>query len=217
MKMKMKNNNLQYRSIDAEFIADVESRKIHGLAIPVNSRSAYIRDNLGDYYEIILPSAVNEDLILNNDVKIYIDHDAQQGTYARSKNGQGSLHLSITERGLEFEFEAPKSAFGDALLEGIKRGDYDAVSFAFWSKDKEDANWTRDENGEDLHVISHIRLLEEISILSLRPAFSATDVELRSLQEYRDEQEEQYNKALQLLDEASDDLNKLYDKYIDIL
>ena len=216
MKIQMKTNNLQYRSLDAEFTADEDSRTIHGLAIPVNSRSAFIHDNLGEYYEVILPSAVNEDLILNNDVKIYLDHDAQQGTYARSKYGKGSLRLEVTERGLEFEFEAPKSVFGDALLEGIKRGDYDKISFAFWAKDKEDANWTRDENGEDLHVISHIRWLEEISILSLQPAFSATDVELRSLQEYRDEQEEKYNKALRLIDEASNDLNNLYNKYIDI-
>lgn len=214
---KMKKNNLQYRSLDAEFTIDSESRKIHGLAIPVNSRSAFIRDNLGDYYEVILPSAINEDLILNNDVKIYLNHNPQEGTYARCKYGEGSLHLEVTERGLEFEFDAPNSAFGDALLEGIRRGDYDKISFAFYSKDKEDANWTRDENGEDLHVISHIRYLEEISILSLTPAFSATDVELRSLQEYKDEQEEKYNRSMQLLDEATIDLDKLYDKYINIL
>lgn len=206
----------QYRSLDAEFQADKDSRRIHGLAIPVNVRSAFIHDFDGDYYEIILPSAVNEDLINNNDIKIYLDHDPQQGTFARSKYGKGSLELEVTERGLEFSFDAPKSVFGDALLEGIARGDYDKVSFAFMPDNEK---WDLDEDKNYLHYILSFKKLAEISILSLAPAFESTEVDLRSLEDFKKEQEEKerkYQESLNKLDEATDKLNNLYNKYLDI-
>lgn len=205
--------DLRYRSLVTEFNVAEDSRTIHGLAIPVNSRSAFIHDFEGDYYEIILPSAVNDDLIRNNDVKIYLDHDFSQGTYARSKYGEGSLKLEVTERGLEFEFDAPTTVFGDALLEGIRRGDYDAVSFGFIANDEK---WTYDDNGEPLHYIMSFKRLAEISILSLAPAFPVTEVELRSLDEFKKEQERKYNESIAALDEATDKLNDLYTKYLDI-
>lgn len=209
----MKTNNLQYRSLSTEFEADDESRRIHGLAIPVNSRSAFIHDFDGDYYEIILPSAINEELIRNNDIKMYIDHDASRGTYARSKFGVGSLNLMVTERGLEFEFEAPDTVFGQALLEGIRRGDYDAISWAFKPGEE---RWGVDETGEPLHYVMSFERVAEISILSLTPAFAATEVELRSLHEFKDELEQQQKEALEKVDAVDQMLNELYAKYLDI-
>lgn len=202
------------RALPTEFTTDEESRKIHGLAIPVNSRSAFIRDKDGEYFETILPSAVNEDLIKNNDVKVFINHDMTQGTFARSKYGTGTLNLFVTERGLEFEFEAPNTVFGNALIEGIKRGDYDAVSFMFMpGKDK----WTYDENGRELHIVESFARLGEISILSLMPAFPVTDVELRSLENFKQEQETKYQESISKLDTITDELNDLYHRYLNIL
>ena len=94
-------NNLETRSYVAEFVADADSRNIHGLAIPVESMSELLG---GEFYEIIRSTAINQELIDRNDVKIYLNHDSSQGTFARSKYGNGTLHLYITERGLEFEF-----------------------------------------------------------------------------------------------------------------
>lgn len=202
------------RALPTEFTTEENSRKIHGLAIPVNVRSAFIRDHDGEYFEVILPSAVNEDLIANNDIKVFINHDMTQGTFARSKYGKGTLHLSVTERGLEFDFEAPDTVFGNALLEGIRRGDYDSVSFMFApGKDK----WTYDENGQALHIVESFAKLAEISILSLTPAFSVTEVELRSLENFKHEQEIRHQESIDKIDNVMDELNDLYHRYLNIL
>lgn len=175
----MKNNKLETRSYIAELRADTNNRTITGLAIPVESRSSL----LGDFYEVIRSSAVNEELIQNNDIKIYLDHNPGSGTFARSKYGQGSLELNITERGLEFSFEAPNTAFGNALVEGINRGDYDAVSFGFFvGKDE----WEDNQDGTYTRSIISFAGIEEISILSQTPAYPQTEVATRSLNEYKE-------------------------------
>ena len=165
------------------------SRTVHGLAIPIESRSnlLYIRDK--KIHETIERSAVNEELIANNDIKLYVNHDPSQGTFARSKYGQGSLQLEVTDRGLEFTTTIPDTRKGDELLMGIARGDYDAISFRmivgkehYDSKPNEDGSWNR--------YIDNIRWLDEISILSQTPAYSETNVDLRSLEDAEKEYEE---------------------------
>lgn len=188
--------NLETRSYAAEFVADADSRNIHGLAIPVESKSELLG---GEFYEIIRSTAINRDLIEKNDVKIYLNHDASQGTFARSKYGNGTLHLDITERGLEFDFDAPRTAFGDALIEGIRRGDYDAISFAFAVGEDQ---WDMNEDGTYTRSILSFNMLDECSILSQLPAYSATDVDIRSLEDYKEERKleeakkEEINKRL---------------------
>lgn len=205
----MKNDVIQVRTYNTEFNTENNSRTIHGLAIPVNSQSQYLRDQEGSYYEVILPSAM-DGLIERNDIKVYLDHDPSQGTFARSKFGVGSLRLNVTERGLEFDFEAPETVFGDAILEGIKRGDYDSMSFAFYQGEDE---WKRNETGQDVHYIRSFAKVTEISILSLQPAYKSTDVELRSLEEY---QNRNMNDAIDKINELEESLNNLYKKYLDL-
>ena len=194
----MKNSNLEIRSIQSEIRSlEEESRKITGLAIPAGTRSDLL---YGEFYETIEPKAL-EDVIECFDVKLYLNHDSSQGTYARSKFGKGSLRLFITDRGLEFETELPNTAQGDMLLEGIRRGDFDAMSFAFAPDDEE---WAQNEDGTYDRTIKHIGLLDECSILSCTPAYSATEVSCRSLENYKEEQrkvqEEKEKEILAALD-----------------
>lgn len=185
----MKNNDLEIRNISTEIRAvNVESRKISGLVIPVESRSELLNGYYGDFYETISRAAVTEDLINSMDVKLYVNHDPSQGTFARSKHGKGSLRLFITERGLEFDTELPKTAFGDMIMEGILRGDFDAMSFAF-VPDLED--WSENEDGTYERTIRSIKLLEECSILSCAPAYSATEVNTRSLENFKEQKKQE--------------------------
>ena len=178
----MKNNNLEIRNITTEIRSNEEnSRKISGLAIPAESRSELL---YGEFYETISKDALTEDLINEHDVKLYMNHDSSQGTFARSKFGKGSLRLFVTDRGIEFETELPNTASGDELLEGIRRGDYDALSFAF-APDKEE--WEENEDGTYNRTIRSIAFLDEISILSCAPAYEATEVKLRSLENFKEE------------------------------
>ena len=199
----MKKSNIEYRSNPVQF-ETTDSRTVKGLAIPVEARSQLLYR--GSYfYETITRNAVNDALIKNNDVKIYVDHDPSQGTFARSKNGEGSLHLSITERGLEFEFEAPNTVFGDMLLEGIKRGDYDAMSFGFVPNTKTE-KIEKNEDGTYNRTINDIDWLNELSILSQSPAYLDTNVNIRSIDDF---QEEERAKILKSLDDKLDEIEKI--------
>lgn len=179
----MKNSNLEIRSIVSEIRSlEEESRKISGLAIPAEARSELL---YGEFYETISKDALTEDLINSMDIKLYVNHDASQGTFARSKYGKGSLRLFVTDRGIEFETELPNTAQGDMLLEGIRRGDYDALSFAF-APDKDE--WTENEDGTYNRTIRSIAFLDEISLLSVAPAYEQTEVNCRSLENFKEEQ-----------------------------
>jgi HK97 family phage prohead protease len=187
-------NNLEIRNITTEIRSTEEnSRKISGLAIPAESRSELL---YGEFYETISKDALTEDLINSHDVKLYLNHDSSQGTFARSKFGKGSLHLFVTDRGIEFETELPNTAFGDMLLEGIRRGDFDALSFAFAPEDEE---WKDNGDGTYDRTIRSIAFLDEISILSCAPAYEATEVKLRSLENFKEEkraEKEEHDKAI---------------------
>ena len=188
------SNNLEIRNITTEIRSTEEnSRKISGLAIPAESRSELL---YGEFYETISKDALTEDLINSHDVKLYLNHDSSQGTFARSKFGKGSLRLFVTDRGIEFETELPNTAYGDMLLEGIRRGDFDALSFAFAPEDEE---WKDNGDGTYDRTIRSIAFLDEISILSCAPAYEATEVKLRSLENFKEEkraEKEEHDKAI---------------------
>ncbi len=204
----MKKNNLEIRNITTEIRSTEEnSRKISGLAIPAESRSELL---YGEFYETISKDALTEDLINSHDVKLYLNHDSSQGTFARSKFGKGSLRLFVTDRGIEFETELPNTAFGDMLLEGIRRGDFDALSFAFAPEDEE---WKDNGDGTYDRTIRSIAFLDEISILSCAPAYEATEVKLRSLESFKEEKqkekEERDRHILESLDEKLKEIEEL--------
>lgn len=210
-KTQMKKN-LETRNITTE-IRNVEenSRRISGLAIPSESRSELL---YGEFYETIAKDALNEDLINNNDIKLYLNHDPSQGTFARSKFGKGSLRLFVTDRGIEFETELPNTAFGDALLEGIRRGDFDSLSFAFAPEEDE---WEENEDGTYNRTIRSISFLDEISLLSCAPAYEQTEVKLRSLEDFKEEKrqaKEEHDKAiLESLDAKLKEIEDIQNEY----
>lgn len=175
----MKNKEIEVRYIGS-VATDEDSRTITGLAIATESRSELLGFGV---YETVAKTAVTRDLIEKNDIKVYLNHDESRGTLARSKYGNGSLSLSVTERGLEFSFEAPNTALGDELVEGIRRGDYDAVSFAF--RVGEDT-WEENDDETYNRTILSFDKVDEISILSCLPAYSATEVDLRSLEAFKE-------------------------------
>lgn len=206
------SNNLEIRNITTEIRSNEEnSRKISGLAIPAESRSELL---YGEFYETISKDALTEDLINEHDVKLYMNHDSSQGTFARSKFGKGSLRLFVTDRGLEFETELPNTASGDELLEGIRRHDYDALSFAF-APDKEE--WEENEDGTYNRTIRSIAFLDEISILSCAPAYEATEVKLRSLENFKEEKRQAEDKKkeeiLANLNKLSEEINEIQNTY----
>ena len=156
---------------------------VGGLAVAVDTRSELLGDT---FYETVARSAVTPDVISGNDIKLYVNHDPGRGTLARSKYGHGSLRLRVTERGLEFETDLPDTPLGKEIYEGIRRGDYDAMSFAFRADGE---SWEENEDGTYNRTINSIKELDEISILSIAPAYTATEVAMRSLDAFKNSNE----------------------------
>ena len=160
-----------------------ESRHIEGYAIVFNSLS----NDLGGFREIIEQGAITEELIKNSDILCLMNHDIKRGVLARSYHGRGSLKLDIDEHGLHYSFEAPKTALGDEVLEGIRRGDISKCSFAFVCGED---NWTKDENGEYIRHVKKIKNLYDVSLV-YHPAYDETEVkaDTRGLDELKAQEE----------------------------
>ena len=173
--------NLERRSFDIEF-REAESRKVEGYASVFNSRSK----DLGGFTEIIDPAAFNG-VIERSDVLALLNHDQDRGVLARSRKGVGSLTLTIDERGLHYSFDAPNTALGNELVEGLKRGDISTSSFAFTVAGEK---WTKEEDGSYLRTITQIDKLYDVSPV-YNEAYEDTSVALRSLEAARAEEEKE--------------------------
>ena len=170
--------NLERRSFDIEF-REAESRKVEGYASVFNSRSK----DLGGFTEIIDPAAFNG-VIERSDVLALLNHDQDRGVLARSRKGVGSLTLTIDERGLHYSFDAPNTALGNELVEGLKRGDISTSSFAFTVAGE---RWDKDEDGRYVRTITQIDKLYDVSPV-YNEAYEDTSVALRSLEQVRAEE-----------------------------
>lgn len=167
---------IEYRQIQSDLHAD-ESRHVSGYGAVFNSES----NDLG-FIEVIEPGAIDEDTIKRSDIFATIDHDPER-VLARSKYGEGSLLLTVDDRGLKYDFDAPNTSIGNDLLEYLKRGDIDSSSFAF-SLDKTDPtaqSWEK-RNGQVYRTIKHIDRLYDVSCV-WRPAYPDATCQLRNKKE----------------------------------
>jgi len=163
----MKNEKI-YRSI-SEMRAT--GKTISGVACVVESWSK----DLGGFKELIKREALTEDLINKSDIMLNVDHNPEK-VLARSKFGQGSLRLFITERGLEFSTEAPDTQLGHDVLVMLERGDYSQCSFCFSLGED---YWYQDAEGQLCREIKSFDKLFDVSIV-YDPAYEATKVDARS-------------------------------------
>lgn len=121
-----------------------EKRKAVGYALLWNTPS----DGLP--FEEVIEQGALEGVIARSNIFALLDHDKSRGILARSKYGVGTLQLTIDDKGLRYEFEAPRTSLGDELLEYLRRGEITESSFCFtvaadgetWEK-KSDNTWKR--------------------------------------------------------------------------
>ena len=86
----------------------------------------------------------------------------------------------MDDKGVHFEFEAPKCDIGDRCLEMVRRGDYSGCSFEFYP-DEYDVE--EREGGKDVKIIhKKFRALTALTI-GLDPAYRQTSVNARELYE----------------------------------
>ena len=150
---------------------DEESRKVEGYALLFNTDSVLM---WGDTIERIAPCAL-DGVLEKSDVLCLMNHDEQRGVLARYRMGEGSLSLTVDDKGLKYSFEAPKTTLGDELIESLKRGDISQSSFAF-SIEKD--NWEETEPGKYVRTIVKFRRIYDVSPVYY-PAYEDTSVALR--------------------------------------
>lgn len=199
MEKEIRNlGNIQIRAIEGE-----ESRHVEGYAMLFDVESEYL-----GFYEVIERGAITQELVDSCDIFATFNHDTNK-IFARSNKGEGSLKLTVDDKGLKYEFEAPHTALGDELLEYLKRGDINKSSFAF-SIDPNDDNaetW-ESKDGVYFRTIHKIKELYDCSPV-WQPAYSATSVSKRAKDKIDELEAERISNINKQLDAMLNDIEEL--------
>jgi HK97 family phage prohead protease len=145
-----------------------------GHAAVFNSTS----EDLGGFREIVAPGAFAQ-TITEDDIRALFNHDPN---HVLGRNRAGTLRLREDNRGLAFEIDLPDTQTARDLAASIERGDISGNSFGFNTLED---RWERLETGE-LRTLIRVRLFDVSPVTY--PAYSQTDVALRSLETWRAEQ-----------------------------
>jgi len=153
------------------------------------------------FTEIIMPGAFDD--VLKDDIRALFNHNPDL-ILGRTKSG--TMKIQLTEKGLGFEIFYPDTSCARDLVESIRRGDIDAVSFAFRTKDVE---WIDNEDGTSTRKILKFSMLQDISPVTY-PAYPDMYIDLRG--EY-----EASKQARKLSDDDPDDDLAGYEKRLHMI
>lgn len=198
------NKGKEIRGISYRATVDEEKRHVEGYALLFNTDSRPMWG--GDLIERIAPTAL-DGVLEKSDVLCLMNHDESRGVLARYRMGEGSLSLTVDEKGLKYAFDTPNTALGDELIEALKRGDIAESSFAFTV---EKDNWERKEDGMYVRTIVQIDKLYDVSPVYY-PAYEDTSVALRSLNDRKEEAQKELERRK--AEELKEYYNQLKNRY----
>jgi len=195
----MENNEDYIKKIDGAerrfFTQQMEIRSeekgsvVEGVAAVVNSRT-----NMGWYDEEVMVGAFDD--VMQDDVRCLLNHDPNF-VLARSNKGEGTLSLSINERGdLAYAYTTPNRTFAKDLEDAIRTGDISQSSFGFGIKDDV---WVKQENGRELRQIVKLKFLADVSPVSF-PAYAATSTTIAK-RSFESQKEPEYVKDYEKFNE----------------
>jgi len=173
----MKNKEIRTIQVqDLEVRMDGEKPKVIGYASVFGSLS----NDLGGFREYIGKDAFEGRL--EDDVRFLINHDGLP--LARTTNG--TLKLSVDEKGLKYEAEMPDTTDSRDLMELLKNGTVNQSSFAFIV---EEDSWEMND-GQNIRTIEKISRLFDVSAVTY-PAYeeATSSVALRSLDNWNKQKE----------------------------
>lgn len=143
-----------------------------GYAIVFDTQSV----NLGGFVEICHRGCITQEMVNNSDVFAKLDHRPEY-ILARSKNNEGSLKLTVDDKGLKYRFEIPENSKGKQLITHLRRGEINQSSFAFsMEPDPKNEKWEFID-GIAVRHIYHIAGLYDISPV-YTPGYEATTCNL---------------------------------------
>jgi len=165
----MPNGNKELRFLSKDIKGNKKSRKVSGYASIYDAKSK----TMDGFKEVVQRGAFDNFAEISQDLIANIDHKddkilARYGT---------NLKLESNPVGLYFEFEVPKTTYGNDLLVNVRSGNINKCSFAF-TVNKE--TWGTDEDGTPLRTLHSFKELHDIAIVTT-PAYDDTTVALRSM------------------------------------
>lgn len=168
----MENKTIELRQISsapAEYRVERIAREDGGTDTYINGYGAvfeqYSKPIWDEWTEIISRSAF--DACDMSDVVMVADHARDVGSVlARSRNGQGTLDITVDEQGVAFRFKVPDTTKGRDLVALIERGDISECSFGFYVAED---TWTYDvafgDKTYDVRRIDKVAKLVDLSIV----------------------------------------------------
>jgi len=171
---------------------------VEGYAAKFNSVTT-----IGTYYpyeEEIAAGAFDD--VLKDDVRCLFNHDPNY-ILARSKEGKGTLKLSIDSTGFKYSYESPNRSYANDLLDAIDTGDVSQSSFAFKIKEQKWSFGDPQKGTLDKRTILKFEKLFDVAPVTY-PAYTDTEVAKRSMEESKKiefpEQRSDENKELNAFD-----------------
>ncbi len=184
-------------------MSEVERRALRGLELRTNGGAPKITgyaavfnmmsEDLGFFREIIMPGAFDRALREGHDVRALWNHNPDV-VLGRTKSG--TLALSVDEKGLLVSITPPDTQAARDVVESIKRGDVDGMSFGFRTLGD---NW-RTEEGEQIRELTDVELVD-VSPVAF-PAYPQTQVSARALERAREGRSVPKNVSTKLADRS---------------
>ena len=174
----MKNKEIRTIDVqDLELRMDGDKQTVVGYGAVFNSMS----NDLGGFREYISPEAFEGRM--DDDVRFLFNHDPN---YVLARTTNGTLRMSVDEKGLRYEADMPNTSTARDLVELLKNGTVNQSSFAFIV---EDDSWEM-KDGMNIRTINKVSRLYDLSSV-VYPAYSeaSSSVALRSMQEWQEKEE----------------------------
>jgi hypothetical protein len=116
-----------------------------------------------------------KDSIKRDDIRALFNHDPN---YVLGRNRSGTLELEEDDVGLRVRISPPDTSWARDIVTSIKRGDISQMSIGFIVEEDE---WSSEED-IDTRELRKVQLFD-VSPVTF-PAYTATDVGVRAMQEY---------------------------------
>ena len=161
------------------------STKISGYALRFNQPSR----NLGEFYEVIAPTALDNCDLSN--VFLLVDHDFSKPLASVAAK---TLALNVDETGLHFDATLNDTTTASDTIKDIKSGNLPDMSFGMVVGEDE---FSIDDEGNTVRTITSINQLTDIDVCALGAYSSNGDlikVDERSFDKWQKEQQEKQEK-----------------------
>ena len=158
------------RSPDLETRAAIDNVSVSGRRLVGRVARFGNETRIGDFREVIRTGAFAQSLEQGRDILALLDHNPSS---LLGRTRSGTLSLTEDTEGLAFELNLPNTRAAADVLALAERGDLGGMSFGFTVPQGGD-HWQG-----DLRELRNVQL-HEISVVQSWPAYSGTEVAVRS-------------------------------------